>query len=150
MSRRSKTLRVRLLKYAAWCSFLLFAPHATGSDASGTVRFHSCKFISRYRLDLTRYKGRALDKSNVFVVPNDWVLEHEKGWMAVEGMACAGPWPGDCERLVESRIQILRVTHRWKRHRISGNFAVEFQGGRKLEGSFTAKFKLPPKLTICE
>ena len=111
-----------------------------------------CDFIAvrHYRLDLTRFKGRALDKCNVFMIPGDGFLESEKGWMAVEGMACAGAWPGICEDLVESKIQVLRVTHRLGRHRISGNFAVEFQGGQKLKGSFTAKFKLPRKPIICD
>jgi hypothetical protein len=107
-----------------------------------------------YRLDLTRFKGRTLDKYNVFTIPGGGALEYvadEKKWIAVEGMACAGPWPGVCESLVDSKIQILRVTHRWGRCRtVSGNFAVEFQGGRKLKGSFTAKFKLPRRPIICE
>ena len=150
MSRRSKTFRVRLLNYAVWCSFVLFAQHATGSDATGVVRFHSCSQFKFFRLDLTRFKGRVLDEANVFIIPGGWVLEHEKGWMAADAMACAGPWPGVCESFVDSKIQILRVTHRWGRHRVSGNFAVEFQGGRKLKGSFTAKFKLPRKPIICD
>lgn len=146
--------RAALLKYAAWCSCLLFSPHATGSDATGTVRYYSCSQFRSYHLDLTRFKGRTQEKSIVFIIPGGGVLEqivHEKKWTAAEAMACAGPWPGVCESFVDSKIQTLRVTHRWKRYReVSGNFAVEFQDGRKLKGSFTAKFKLPRKPYSCE
>jgi len=149
MSRRSKMLHASLLKCAALGSFLFFSPHATGSDATGTVQFHSCYAPQYFRLDLTRYRGRALDKADVFLIPDLWFLVHEKAekdWFAVDGMVCAGPLPGVCESVADAKIQILRISAK----RVSGNFAVEFQDGQKLKGSFTAKFIWPREEIICE
>lgn len=96
-----------------------------------------------------RFHKKDLEKTLAFKLPGDWVLEHEKDWMEVPGMECTGL--GQCETVVRTKIQILHVSHRWRSARVVfGNFVVSLNDGRKLEGSFSARFIKPSAQIICE
>jgi len=72
-----------------------------------------------------------------------------KDWIAVPGMECARTH--QCDAVTKSKIQILHVSYRWSKMKtVSGNFAVEFYDGRKLEASFKAKVRRPQAKIICE
>ena len=148
MSGRPLARRNSLLKCVTWCSFLFFSISipAIASDANGTVRFKSCAPFEFYRLDLARFQERRLEKPIAVALPIDGVLAQMNDWTAVPGIECA-----ECETLVNTKIQILHLSSKWGRPRtISGNFAVELQGGRKLSGSFSANFIKPSTRIICE
>jgi hypothetical protein len=51
-----------------------------------------------------------------------------------------------------SQIQIVQLSHHWWRGTVmSGNFVVVFVDGKKLQGSFKAKYVKPPGgLFICD
>jgi hypothetical protein len=73
----------------------------------------------------------------------------DKDFIDEPGMECAEPQP--CEAAAKSKIQVLHVSHRWpKTGEVSGNSMVEFQDGRKFEGSFKAKERKREASFICE
>jgi hypothetical protein len=50
-----------------------------------------------------------------------------------------------------SRIQVVHLSrHWWRTMEMSGNFEIVFYDGRKLEGSFRAKYVKPRAELICE
>ena len=133
-----------LLRCIIGCSLLLTPPPTYGSDATGTVRFVSCDFW-QYRLELIRFQKRNLENGLAFKLPG--YLETNKEWMEVP-MDC--PQRGRCET-VSGKIQILHVSYgRRSVSALSGNFAVSYVDGRKLEGSFSAKGIQPATEIICE
>jgi hypothetical protein len=72
--------------------------------------------------------------------PNEWLDEL--------GMECAEADP--CA-LFFSRIQVLHVSHdRGQILGLSGNFVIILDSGRKLKGSFIAKYVKLPQPLICE
>ena len=123
-----------------------------GSDATGSIRFSSCSLSDTYRLELVRFQEKKLAKTLVLTLPNFAFLENlanGKGWIEVPGEECAAS--GECRFVMKSKIQVLRVSFRWRSvGAISGNFAVSFNDGRKLEGSFSAKGIKPATEIICE
>jgi hypothetical protein len=74
------------------------------------------------------------------MLPNEWLDEL--------GMECGAADP--CAKYF-SRIQVLHVSyHREQILRVSGKVTIILDGGRKLEGSFTAKYVKPRYQIICE
>jgi hypothetical protein len=131
------------------CSLFFVPPPTYASDATGSVKFASCDSPLRYSLELTRIQKKTLRKALVFRIPDLGFLANEKDWMEVPGVECKTP--DQCETAVSSKIQIMRVSHRWGNlRRVSGNFVVAFKDGRKLEGSFSAKEIRPLTRIICE
>ena len=127
------------------CSFLFTSQPANGSDATGFVRFESCTFFEMYRLEIMHYQGQNVEKTLTFKIPGYF----SKDWIEVPAMECDGP--DKCDFSAKSKVQILRASNgRGFLKAISGNFAVEFNNGRKLEGSFRAKGIKPPQEIICE
>jgi hypothetical protein len=121
---------------------------AYGADATGFVRVASCDFLEGCHLSLVRFQKRNMEKTIVLPLPCALEIIGED-WLDVNGKECS--MQGRCETVAKSRIQIMRVSHRWMRMRaVFGNFAVEFNDGRKLEGSFKAKEVRSSTLLICE
>jgi len=121
---------------------------AYGIDATGLMRFASCNYVNQYRLTLTRYEKHNLEKPVVLELPGDWALTHlTKDWCDVSGTECSGD--GRCET-VAAKIQGVRI-HGWRgMSAISGNFVIERKDGKKLQGSFKAKYLKPAARIICE
>ena len=122
------------------------------SDATGSIRFASCSLSETYRLELVRFQKKKLAKTLVLTLPGFGFLEtpeNEKDWIEVQGEECAAS--GECRFVAKSKIQVLRVSFRWRSvGAISGNFVTSFNDGRKLEGSFSVKGIKPTTEIICE
>jgi hypothetical protein len=98
-----------------------------------------------------RYRKQALPNPIVFSLPDPLSLEEfAVDWWDWTASACAGP--DRCEEITKSRLQGVHVSFKWWRwpRTFSGNFAVEFKDGRKLQGSFKARFIKPKTTFICE
>ena len=133
------------LRCVIWGSLLFTPPPTYGSDATGSIRFKSCDLFG-LRLELARFQKKNLENALAFELPQ--ALEPIKGeWIEVP-MDC--PQHGRCET-VSGKIQILHVSYgRRIVSAVSGNFAVSYIDGRKLEGSFSAKGIQPASDIICE
>jgi hypothetical protein len=140
--------RTRALYCAALCVLLLGPVPAFGSDASGV--FHpTCDIIYGYQLELMRYAGHHLEEPIRFKIFGDMGLQmFPNKWLDEQGMECrdADPCAG-----YFSRLQVLHVSyHRGHILGLSGKVTIVLGGGRKLEGSFTAKYVKPAQPLICE
>jgi hypothetical protein len=109
---------------------------------------HLACSVFPYRLVLTRFQDRTLDRSIEIDLPSfDWRQRaHAKQWTEVPGMQCSGE--GHCVA-VETKVLIARFPH-WGTKTVSGQFLILFSDRRKLEGSFQALFRKPPQPLICE
>jgi hypothetical protein len=134
--------RLALLRCVVGCSLLFMPPPTYGSDAAGTVRFASCDFLAALRLELVRFQKANLENPLVFKLPRN-----PKGVVgSAHGLPAARPM-----RDRERQDQILHVSYgRRSVSALSGNFAVSYIDGRKLEGSFSAKGIQPATEIICE
>ena len=142
--------RLRHIPWFVALPLLLFIPPASARDVSGSIRFASCSFSERYRLNLVGFQTEGAERALEFKVPGV-LLEPEKDGIEVPvTVDCARA--AQCEIFGRGRIQMLRVSHGWRGSlkSISGEFVVTFNDGRKIEGNFTAKYVKPSKLAICE
>lgn len=139
-----------MLRRIIACLFVCASLPAYGSDATGFFRFGSCTYFETYRLELVRFHKQKPEKSMVFMLPGDWTLERwSKEWSATPAMECTPS--GQCEAAPRSAINISRVSRRWGAIRaISGSFAIQSKDGKRIEGSFRAKFIKPATKIICE
>ncbi len=142
--------RSRALTSAALCALLLASAPAFGSDATGLIHFASCDRPYNYRLELTTFGRKRLEKPIAFRILGDLGLQmFANQWIDIPGVECATP--GHCENAAFCKIQVVHIScHWWRTMRLSGNFIIRFADGRKLEGSFTAKYVKPPHQIICE
>jgi hypothetical protein len=127
-----------------WLSLSCVPPAAQGSDATGAVRVVSCDFFERYRLELVRVQGKNMEKLLAFKLPGYIGSQREDEWIDGPGMECTRL--GECESVGGGRVRITHVSNR----SLTGNFVISFKDGRKLEGSFSAKWMKRPKDFICE
>ena len=134
-----------LLRCIVGSSLLFAAVPVSGSDATGSMGFYKCSTIAWAHLTLDRFRGRPLEKTIVFTVWDHRRLEpSEKEWSDNEALECAKP--DQCESATHARIRFSHLSS----GKVSGDFAIEFRDGRKLEGSFRAKRIRPPKPIICD
>lgn len=117
---------------------------AFGSDATGVIH-STCDIIYRYQIELTKYGGHRLEKPIRFKVGGDAMSPNQ--WLDESGMECGDADP--CAAYF-SRIQVLHVSHRGQILRMLGDVKMILDGGRKVEGSFTAQYVKPPQPLICE
>ena len=135
------------LRRIIWFLLVFASPALSvdGSDATGFIRFANCNVSNQYRLTLLRYRKQKLKKAIVLEIPSEWGLaELTKDWLEVDGKQCLGDGP--CE-VVASKI---RDVHFQGGHAVSGSFAVVVEDGRKLQGTFQAKYIKPLTRIICE
>jgi hypothetical protein len=114
------------------------------------MRFASCAFSERYRVNLVGFQTDGSEKALEFNLPA-FFLEQEKVWIEVDARVECVP-ATQCELFGRGKIQVLRTSHGWRGglRSISGKFVVTFHDGRKIEGNFSAKYVKPSKLMICE
>ncbi len=126
---------------AVLCALLMSSGRAFGANAAGVLR-PTCEFPYQYLLDITNFRGHQLEEpirlkvmgeSGLQLYPNQWVDS-----------------PRD-DDVKSSRVQVLHLSrHWWRTLEMSGNFEIVFADGRKLEGSFKAKYVRPSYPLICE
>ncbi len=123
------------------CALVLSSLPAFGSDAIGLLH-PTCGFPYGYLLEITSYRGQRLPEPIRFQVMGEPALQSYLGqWDA----------PPSNDDAKFRRIQVLHVSHHWGRAmEMTGNFVIEFEDGRKMEGSFRAKLVKPPEVLICE
>ena len=71
-------------------------------------------------------------------------------WYDYPGLGCSS---AECQRATHSKVQVLHISRSFRLRRItdiSGNFVVDLNDGRKINGSFRAKVHPLPKGAICE
>jgi len=120
---------------------LLSSACVFGSDATGVLH-PRCDHYYQYLLDITTFRGHRLEKTIQFHVLG------ENGFQLYANQWVDSPSQGDAKF---SRIRIVHLSHHWWRGTVmSGNFAIVFADGKKLEGSFEAKYVTPPSQFICE
>jgi len=126
---------------AVLCALLMSSVRAFGVDATGVLR-PECGLPYQYLLDITNFRGHRLGRTIQFQVLGDYGLQlHANQWVD-------SPRQDDAKL---SRIQIVHLSrHWWRTMEMSGNFVIVFADGRKLEGSFKAKYVKPPGPFICE
>jgi hypothetical protein len=114
---------------------------AFGSDATGVLH-PACGFPYQYLLDITNFRGHRLEKTIRFKVLGEYGLQlGANQWVD-------SPRDDDAK---SSRIQVVHLSrHWWRTLEMSGNFEIVFLDGRKLEGSFKAKYVKPPGQFICD
>jgi len=132
--------RVTARTGAILCGMLLTL-RAFASDAVGVLH-PMCGFPYQYILEITDYRGHRLEETIKLKVLGDYPLQLEGGqWVD-------SPRDDDAK---SSRIQIVHVSrHRWRTMEMLGNFEIVLIDGRRLEGSFKAKYVKPQGLFICE
>ncbi len=142
--------RLRHIPWFVALPLLLFISLASARDASGSIRFASCSFSERYLLILVGFQTDGAERALEFKVPGVRLEPEEDGIQVPVTVDCARS--AQCEIFVRGRIQMLRVSRGWRGSlkSISGKFVVTFNDGRKIEGSYTAKYVKPSKLAICE
>jgi hypothetical protein len=114
---------------------------AFASDATGVLH-PTCDVVNQYLLDITSFHGHRLQS------PIQFHVFGENGFQLYANQWVDTPGPGDAK---VSRIQIVHLSHgRWRGTVMSGNFIVVFGDGKKVEGSFVAKYVEPPGLFVCE
>lgn len=120
---------------AVLCALLTSSAHAFGADATGVLR-PTCEYVYRYLLDIKTFRGHRFEKPIRFQVLGDYGLKlHANQWVN-------SPRNDDAQ---SSRIQVVHLSrHWWRTMEMSGNFEIVFADGRKLEGSFKAKYVKPP------
>lgn len=121
---------------------LLLTLRVFGSDAIGVLR-PTCGLPYQYLIEITDYRGPRLEKAIQFKVLGESGLElYANQWVE-------SPRADDA---ISSRIQIVHLSRgSWMRPmEISGNFEIVLGDGRKLAGSFKAKYVKPAHLGICE
>jgi hypothetical protein len=118
---------------AVLCALLVSSVHAFGADATGVFR-PTCESVYQYLLDITTFRGHRLGKPIQLQVLGEVGLDlYPKQWVD-------SPRNDDIK---SSRIQVLHLSHHGWRSEMSGNFEIVFGDGRKLEGSFKAKYVKP-------
>ena len=130
----------------ALCCLILVSVEASSKEAIGMMENYGCDSTQRYRLTLMHIPGADPTETIGLILPSDWALGHLfKDWAPVEGTVECNK-RDECTAAATNKIRVRRLSS----HSISGDFAVEFRGGRKLEGSFTAKWVKPKEPWICE
>ena len=123
------------------CPLLMSSVRSFASDAIWVLR-PACGFPYQYLLDIPNFQGHRLEKTIQFKVLG------ESGLQLYANQWVDSPRQDDTEF---SRIQVLSLSrHWWRTMEMSGNFVIVFVDGRKLEGSFRAKYVKPPGEFICE
>jgi len=126
---------------AVVCVLLLSCLQAFGANAIGVLH-PMCGIPYGYLLYITSFQGHRLEKAIRFKVFGDYGLKlYANQWVD-------SPRDDDAK---SSRIRVVHVSrHWWQPMEMSGDFEIVFADGRKLEGSFKAKYVKPPGLFICE
>jgi hypothetical protein len=126
---------------SAILSALFLTLPASASDAGGVLH-PTCGFPYQYILEITNHRGQQLEQPIKFKVLGDLGLQlYPNQWVD-------SPRDDDAK---SSRIQVLRVSrHWWRPMEMTGNLEIVFIDGRKLEGSFKARYVKPPAPIICE
>jgi hypothetical protein len=120
---------------------LLLTVRAFGSDAIGVLH-PMCGSPYQYLLEITNYQGHRLEKTIQLKVLG------ESGLQLYANQWVDSPCQDDAK---SCRIQIVHLSrHWWRTMEMSGNFEIVFDDGRKLEGSFKAKYVKPSGSFICE
>ena len=138
--------------------FLLATLPAYAAEATGFVREQGCGHFDGVRLQLERIEGKKLTTPIALNIPQsyywDIMATTVRDWSNVTAPACSSQ---SCEPAARGKIRLSRVERRfslWRRRRvisgISGEFVVELQGGRRLEGAFRARVRKPAARIICE
>lgn len=140
------------LKSIVCCLLLFTSLRADGADATGFVRYEECGLMVANHLYLERFQSHNLEKVILLKLPGP-LEEVPKDWFGVPVTDCSGP--SQCTTAATAKIQLLHVSYLWwgkwrRRRQVSGNFAVQFPDGRKLEGSFEAKVRKSSTEIICE
>ena len=126
---------------AVFWALLISSVRSFGSDAIGVLH-PQCGFPYGYLLEITNYQGHRLEKAIEFKVLG------ESGLQLYANQWVDSPRQDDAK---SSRIQIIHLSrHWWRTMEMSGNFEIVFDDGRKLEGSFRAKYVKPPGDFVCE
>ena len=120
------------------------------------VKPESCTWIEAEHLHIQKIDNHELINELVFYLPGDGAWESmQNTWWDVSGWECAKS--ENCEPSVHARIRIqhisqsLSIPPKYRRIKaISGIFSIEFKDGRKLNGSFDANVRKPPKGMECE
>lgn len=120
------------------------------------VKRQGCDTTSQEHLYILNINNHKLVKPLVLYLPALWMWEPMKNtWFDVEGSECSKS--GHCRGTTHASVQILRVFRgysiRWREKivkGVSGNFSIELEDGRKLNGSFDANVRKPPKGISCE
>ena len=125
---------------AVVCALLMSSERVFGDDATGDLR-PICGFLIN-SLDITNFEGRRVENPIQFKVLGDFGLQSSLNeWID-------SPYPVDA---TVSRVQVVRLSrHWWRTIEMFGNFVIVFGDGRKLEGSFKAKYVKPQRILICE
>ena len=136
------------LKSTAFALFLLLVTRLCfGADAKGYVRPEDCSFMGNH-IYLEHFRSHVLSRPLVLEVPY-YLDAMPKDFVDVPGRRCADR--AQCESAVSSKVQILRVSHRWPhRGHVAGNFQMEFPDGAKFNGSFEVKPRRRDQSLICE
>jgi hypothetical protein len=145
-----------LTKHIALYLLLLTSLQTLAVEAKGFVRPEACSFFESDRLHLVSIGNHKLNKPIVLKFPGEGAWDYLLNtWSEVSGADCSAD--DRCESVAHSKIRIQYVARgifipfRGRRiNGISGDFAVEFSDGRKLEGSFRAKTRKPEHQMICE
>jgi hypothetical protein len=130
------------------CLALLGCVRMRASDAAGLFR-PICGPLNPYRVEIHDFRGQRLEKWIQFqVLDEDYRQPDLTEWIEAGGQQCSST---KCEKATSSRVQVIRTTRHWLRSMtIRGNFEMVFADGRKLEGSFQAKYVKPVHELRCE
>jgi len=137
---------------------LLAALPAYAAEATGFVQQRGCGHFDGVRLQLERIDGKRLTTPIALNIPQsyywDLMATTVRDWSDVAAPECASP---SCEPGARGKIRLSSVERRlslwrWRRiiSAISGEFVVELQDGRRLEGAFRANVRKPATRIICE
>lgn len=126
-------------------------------EATGFVRRESCSDNLRggNALHLTSIDGLPPRKAIVLVFPTEVAWYYLlNSWEDTTGAYCRG---GDCEPIAHAKFRIDHISKgiflpfRGRGiNGISGDFEIEFNNERKLEGSFKGKIRKPVTPLRCE
>lgn len=138
------------------CGLVLASLPSYAADAVGFIRPENCNEFVGTSIYLQKLRDRKLSRTIVLKVPSVYLLETWPGdWFDVPGMECATA--SQCVNASHSKVRISRVSEArsvplFKKtpSAVEGSFSIEFRDGRRIEGSFKAKFRRPEKPMICE
>jgi len=126
--------RSRARTSAVLCALLVSSARTFGADATGVFR-PKCEFLYQFLLDITNFRGHQLKEPIRFQVLG------ESGLQLYRNQWVDSPRNDDAK---SSRIQVAHLSrHWWRTMEMLGNFEIVFTDGRKLEGSFKAKYVKP-------
>lgn len=137
---------------------LLTSLPSVAVEAKGFVRPESCSVyepLGGDGLHLTSIDGHRPNKQVVIVFPTEGAWYYLLNtWSDTTGAYCRS---ADCELIAHAKFRIRHISQglfipfRGRRiNGVSGDFSVEFNDGRKLEGTFKAKTKKSVQQLICD